>query len=74
MPRQPVKRPFLPSQRKRMSSRHAIASMKTKSQLEVWGAPISTVGRAGAGSDTIRHELKAQKTRAMRRRKSMGQH
>lgn len=71
-PRQPVKRLFLPSQRMRMSSFHEIASMKTKSQLEVWGAPMRTVGRSGAGSDTIRHELKVQKVRAMRRRRNMG--
>lgn len=45
--------------------------MKTKSQLEVWGAPMRTVGRSGAGSDTIRHELKAQNVRAIRRRRNM---
>lgn len=45
--------------------------MKTKSQLEVCGAPISTVGRSGAGSDTMRHELKVQNVRAMRRRRNM---
>src|SRR5699024_1156856 len=47
---------------------HAMASMSTKSQLEVCGAPTRTVGRFGAGSVTSFHRLTVQKARAMRRR------
>jgi hypothetical protein len=64
-PRHPAKRLFFPSHRMSIPSFQAMASMKTKSQLDVWGAPISTVGRAGAGSEASVQRLNAQNVRAM---------
>lgn len=45
--------------------------MNTKSQFEVWGAPMITEGRDGAGSEVSDHGEQAQNARA-RRRRSMG--
>ncbi len=43
-PRQPRNSDALPSQRMLMRRRQAMASMSRKSQLEVCGAPSTTVG------------------------------
>ncbi len=48
-PRQPANRVCLPSQRTSSPSFHAMASISTKSQLDVCGAPTSTPACAGAG-------------------------
>ena len=47
-----------------MSSRQAIASMNTKSQFDVCGAPTRTVGRSGAGFETSFQRLTAQNAHA----------
>lgn len=67
-PRQPVNKLALPSQRMGMPSRQAIASMSTKSQFDVCGAPMRIVGRVGAGSVRSRQRLSAQYARARARR------
>ena len=67
-PRQEAKRLFLPNHRTSMPNRHAIPSMKTKSQFDVWGAPMRIVGCAGAGWVRSVHRLVSQNARAIRER------
>ena len=64
-PFQPVNRSCLPSQRSLIRSRQAIPSMSTKSQLEVCGAPMKSVGRSGTRSTTSLQGDTAQNRRAM---------
>lgn len=66
-PRHPANRLFFPSHRTSMPRRQAMPSISAKSQFDVWGAPMSTVGRSGAGSVDSFQRLKNQKAREARR-------
>lgn len=64
-PRQPVKRVCFPSHLMATLERQQMASMKTKSQFEVCGAPTMIRGKSGCGSLTRVQRLKRQYVRAM---------